>query len=61
MQKLDTLGQLKPWRSLSNEEQLQLQVEFGHYLDSLPPTCSLETKIECFHNWLVERGIDYPG
>ena len=61
MQKLDTLGQLKPWRSLSNEEQLQLQVEYGHYLDSLPPTCSLETKIERFHNWLIERGIDYPG
>jgi hypothetical protein len=46
---------------LSSKEQLQLQVEYGHYLDSLPTTCSLETKIERFQNWLVERGIDYPG
>ncbi len=61
MQHFDTLGHLKPWRSLSSEQQVQIQVEYGHYLDSLPPTCSLETKIERFQHWLVERGNDYPG
>jgi hypothetical protein len=32
---------------------------FGRYQDQLPPTCSLETKIERFQDWLQQRGIEY--
>lgn len=49
----------RDWHSLSDDEQTSLRVAFGHYLDSLPPTCSLDTKIERFRGWLAERGIDY--
>lgn len=54
---------LRPWEGLTPEEQLQLREAYGHYLDTLPPTCSLETKIERFRRWLAERGVDYrqPG
>jgi hypothetical protein len=51
---------LAPWDSLPGEQQLELGEEYGHYLDSLPPTCSLETKIERFRRWLEARGIAYP-
>ncbi|MCP5306922.1 MAG: hypothetical protein H6953_15875 [Chromatiaceae bacterium] len=48
------------WRDLSPEEQLALRESYGRYLDSLPPTCDLETKMVRFRRWLAERGIDYP-
>jgi hypothetical protein len=50
-----------PWDSLSPERQIALRVEYGHYLDSLPPTCSLEEKDIRFARWLAERGIGYRG
>lgn len=50
---------LTPWNQLSSEQQVTLRDEYGHYLDSLPPTCSLETKVERFRLWLAERGISY--
>lgn len=54
--------ELRDWESLDTEEQTQLQVEYGYYLDSLPPTCSMQTKIERFRHWLqTEKGIDYRG
>jgi hypothetical protein len=53
--------ELTPWESLSVDQQLELRETYGHYLDSLPPTCSLETKIERFRPWLKARGINYPG
>jgi len=53
--------ELTPWEQLSSERQIQLRDEYGRYLDSLPPTCSLETKIERFRHWLKERGIYYKG
>jgi hypothetical protein len=52
---------LRPWEELSSQEQLRLREEYGHYLDQLPPTCSLETKIERFRRWLTERGVHYEG
>jgi hypothetical protein len=48
---------LTDWESLPVDRQLELKVAFGWYLDALPPTCSLETKIERFRAWLRERGI----
>ena len=50
---------LTPWEHLSSERQTELRIEFGHYLDTLPKTCSLETKIERFSNWLHALGIRY--
>lgn len=53
---------LRDWDSLDPDEQTAIRVEYGHWLDSLPPTCSLETKIERFRSWLRdEKGIDYRG
>ena len=52
---------LRDWHSLDAEEQTRLQVEYGRYLDTLPPTCSLETKIARFRRWLAPRGVDYRG
>ncbi len=49
------------WDTLTPGQQLVLREEYGHYLDTLPPTCSLETKLERFRSWLAERGIGYPG
>lgn len=50
---------LRQWNDLSAEQQLALREAYGHYLDSLPPTCDLETKIERFKRWLAEQGVDY--
>ena len=57
----DPRGRPRDWAELDEEEQTRLQIAYGHYLDSLPPTCSLETKIERFRHWLAARGIDYRG
>jgi hypothetical protein len=50
---------MRDWHSLDDSEQTELRLAFGQFLDSLPPTCSLETKIERFRCWLAERGVDY--
>lgn len=53
-------SKIRDWESLEPEEQIRIQVEYGYYLDTLPPTCSLESKIERFSNWLkIEKGINY--
>lgn len=52
---------LRPWTELTEEEQTRLRIAYGHHLDTLPPTCSLETKIERFRHWLASQGVDYPG
>jgi len=52
---------LRPWSELDPKQQLALREAYGHYLDSLPPTCSLETKIARFQRWLAERGVHYPS
>ena len=51
--------ELRPWDSLDTEEQTDLRVAFGRYLDTLPPTCSLKTKVQRFRRWLQDHGIDY--
>lgn len=50
---------LARWERLSSERQTGLRIEYGHYLDTLPATCSPEAKIERFRNWLHALGIRY--
>jgi hypothetical protein len=50
---------MRDWSSLTEDEQTELRIAFGHYLDGLPPTCSLDTKVERFRAWLAERGVLY--
>ena len=52
-------SELIPWESLTQEQQIALRERFGHFLDNLPPTCSLATKIARFQHWLEERGVAY--
>lgn len=47
------------WGDLSAQERLQLREEYGYYLDRLPPTCCMDTKVDRFCIWLNERGIHY--
>lgn len=49
----------RPWDLLPKAEQTRLRVEYGRYLESLPPTCSLEEKNARFARWLAERGVLY--
>jgi len=49
----------RDWHSLDEAEQTALREAFGHYLDQLPPTCSLRAKIARFRHWLAAQGIDY--
>ncbi|MGE5153287.1 MAG: hypothetical protein ACM3ST_04655 [Bdellovibrio bacteriovorus] len=51
----------RDWAELGDAEQTRLLIAYGRYLDALPPTCSLEAKIERFQRWLAERGIAYQG
>lgn len=51
-------SELRPWKRLDAEEQTDLRVAFGHDLDTLPPTCSLERKVERFRSWLQNHGVD---
>ena len=61
MNDLPEKGVLRDWNALSVDEQLALREAYGHYLDTLPPTCSLETKIDRFRHWLAEKGVEYSG
>ncbi|MCG7981131.1 MAG: hypothetical protein JAY90_00095 [Candidatus Thiodiazotropha lotti] len=45
------------WESLDRDAQIKLREEFGHHLDTLPPTCSLDMKVARFKEWLSEKGI----
>jgi hypothetical protein len=60
MSETTATGNLTPWDSLPEDRQLELREQYGRYLDALPPTCSLDSKIERFRRWLRERGIGYP-
>ncbi|MEW8297360.1 MAG: hypothetical protein AB2721_15330 [Candidatus Thiodiazotropha sp.] len=48
------------WERLDKQEQIKLRDAFGHYLDTLPPTCSLDMKTARFQEWLSQKGIRYP-
>jgi hypothetical protein len=54
-----TKSELIAWESLSQDQQIALRERFGHYLDNLPPTCSLATKVARFQYWLEEQGVSY--
>ncbi|MES9973745.1 MAG: hypothetical protein ABW094_05745 [Candidatus Thiodiazotropha sp.] len=47
------------WERLDRQEQLKLREAFGHHLDTLPPSCSLDMKIARFQEWLSLKGIQY--
>jgi hypothetical protein len=47
------------WERLDRQEKVKLREAFGHYLDTLPPSCSLDMKIARFQEWLSLRGIHY--
>ncbi|MET0067942.1 MAG: hypothetical protein ABW076_16480 [Candidatus Thiodiazotropha sp.] len=47
------------WQTLDQEEQLKLREAYGHYLDTLPPTCSLDMKVARFTEWLRRQGIAF--
>lgn len=49
-----------PWDDLSVERQLELREAYGHYLDTLSPTCDLTTKNDRFRDWLAGQGVTYP-
>ncbi|MGB5261799.1 MAG: hypothetical protein WBO34_14940 [Gammaproteobacteria bacterium] len=61
MNEMPESGSLTPWELLSADRQLELREAYGRHLDTLPPTCSLETKIQRFRSWLEARGIIYNG
>jgi len=50
---------MREWTDLSAAEQLRLREAYGHYLDSLPPTCDLQEKNRRFMRWLAEQGVAY--
>jgi len=53
--------ELRPWDTLRADEQLRLREAYGHYLDSLPPTCDLDTKEQRFRDWLAGQGVDWQA
>ena len=56
---MTSVEDMRDWNELSDDEQLQLREAYGHYLDTLPPTCSMDAKIERFTRWLAEKKIIY--
>jgi hypothetical protein len=52
---------MKDWRSLDSVEQVALREAYGHYLDTLPPTCDLAEKTGRFRRWLAQRGIRFDA
>lgn len=52
---------MKTWHDLSSDEQLQLRLDYQAYLDSLPPTCSLDDKVAAFAMWLAERDVSFSA
>jgi hypothetical protein len=56
----ENTNQIRRWEDLAAEEQTRIMVEYGYYLDTLPKTCSLDTKIERLRHWLkTEKNILY--
>ncbi len=51
---------LIPWSELTPTRRLELQEAYGHYLDTLVPTCNMEEKNRRFARWLAERGVAFP-
>ena len=51
---------LVAWEDLDAGRQLALRIDYGHYLDRLPPACSLEERNTRFARWLAQRGVRSP-
>ncbi|PVV10951.1 MAG: hypothetical protein B6D77_07690 [gamma proteobacterium symbiont of Ctena orbiculata] len=49
------------WEQLDRQRQVKLREAFGHHLDTLPPSCSLDMKIARFQEWLSQKGILYKS
>ncbi|PLX38364.1 MAG: hypothetical protein C0606_09160 [Hyphomicrobiales bacterium] len=47
------------WNSLDEAAQTRLRMEHQAWLDTQPPTCSLDAKTARFTSWLAERGVDF--
>jgi hypothetical protein len=50
---------LRPWSTLDSDEQTALRGAYQVELDKEPPTCSMDTKVERFANWLAARGVSF--
>lgn len=50
---------MKAWNELGADQQLQLRLDYQAYLDTLPPTCSLDDKVTAFARWLAERDVSF--
>lgn len=51
---------LTPWGELAPGRRLALREAYGYYLDTLPPTCSMEEKNRRFARWLAKQGVAFP-
>lgn len=54
---MNAVAQGEPWDELAEATRLRLLEEYGHWLDTLPPTCSPEEKNARFAAWLAARGV----
>lgn len=50
---------MKPWATLTPDEQLKLREDYNSSPDCLTGTCSLEAKMARFTDWLAERGVEF--
>ena len=51
--------ELRPWTDLDEATRTRLLVGHQRWLDTQPPTCALDTKVERFKSWLAEHGIAF--
>lgn len=52
---------MRDWKDLHRDEQIKLLIEYGYYLDELPPTCSMQSKEERLRDWLAQREVVYSA
>ena len=52
-------SELTPWSSLDDDARIKLRMAHEAWLDSQPPTCSLDTKMTRFVHWLAGRGVSF--
>lgn len=57
LKKTDTAPIDRTWSSLSEPERTRLMIDYQPILDTLPKTCSFETKLARMQDFLRERGI----
>ena len=50
---------LTSWSDLPEARQQELLAAYQAELDAQPPTCSLETKVVRFANWLAGQGVAF--